>query len=336
MARCRPRHHLCSRSFSAAVKDLALEGTRPTLVMAWIGIDVHAWHKHIAYQVAVYALLMAVIEVELFLSHNRTNYPSPVLNIKSAKHEEFEASGMIQDGGASTNIGFFHEIVQEMDDIVRREVRTVMAITCCAGIRKLGSERLSCCVFSDSIAEALFELMDAANSLITLDKLHSLATEAVFEEDFLSYFGSRILPHKNVDDVEFWICLVQRQLCAAFHREIVASNMRILSNEVGENSLATLALFAYLGRETRLFLSRHGIRVLDKQTRDFARYFLCFWCRWLEDIVSASRVLLQLLGVRCPVHISGILNTIRISTPDGGLFAYIVDDQISDIAHQVA
>lgn len=73
--------HVSARSFSAAVKDLALDGTRPALAMAWIGIDVHAWHKHIAYQVAVYALLMAVTEVELFLSHNRTNNPSPVLNM---------------------------------------------------------------------------------------------------------------------------------------------------------------------------------------------------------------------------------------------------------------
>lgn len=41
--------------------------------------------------------------------------------------------------------------------------------------------------------------------------------------------------------------------------------------QIEVNSLATLALFAYLGRETRLFLSRHGIKVLDKQTRDFVR-----------------------------------------------------------------
>ena len=117
-----------------------------------------------------------------------------------------------------------------------------MAMTCCAGIRKLGPEKLSCCSFSDSIAEALFDLMDATNSLVTLDKLHSLAAEAGFEEDFLSYFGSRILPHKNVEDVEFWICLVHRKLCAAFRRESVASNTRILTNEV---TLTFLVFFSF-------------------------------------------------------------------------------------------
>lgn len=84
--------------------------------------------------------------------------------------------------------------------------------------------------------------MDATNSLVTLDKLHSLAAEAGFEEDFLSYFGSRILPHKNVEDVEFWICLVHRKLCAAFRRESVASNTRILTNEV---TLTFLVFFSF-------------------------------------------------------------------------------------------
>ncbi|XP_057790637.1 uncharacterized protein LOC131007750 isoform X2 [Salvia miltiorrhiza] len=282
--------HESARSFSAAVKSLGLGGAGPPLAMAWIGVDVHAWHKHISYQVAVYALLMAVTEVELFLSHNRSSNPSPVLNILSPKANFL---GDLIDSQLNTRdpklvqwfrmvelpriSGSFMALFKKwtMEYAGSGVAGTAMAMTCCACIQKLGSERISCCLFSDSIGDALFDLMDATNNLVPLDKLHFLATEAGFEEDFLSYFGSKILPHKNVEDVEFWIRLVQRKLCAAFHRESVASNTRILSNEVGENSLATLALFAYLGRETRLFLSRHGIRVLDKQTRDFVSYLEC-------------------------------------------------------------
>lgn len=109
---------------------------------------------------------------------------------------------------------------------------TVMAMTCCAAIRRLGPERISCRVFSDSIEDALLELMDAANSLVCLDKLHHLASEAGFEEDFLSYFGSKILQNKSADDIEFWICLVQRKLSTAFHRESVTNNALVLSNKV--------------------------------------------------------------------------------------------------------
>lgn len=109
---------------------------------------------------------------------------------------------------------------------------TVMAMTCCAAIRKLGSEIISCRVFSDSIEAALLELLDSANSFVCLDKLHQLASEAGIEVDFLSYFGSKILPNKSVDDVKFWICLVQRKLSTAFHRESVTNNALILSNKV--------------------------------------------------------------------------------------------------------
>ncbi|KAL1559090.1 hypothetical protein AAHA92_09473 [Salvia divinorum] len=46
-------------AFAQNLKDVKLEKAWPALAMAWIGIDVHAWHKHLAYQVAVYSLLMA-------------------------------------------------------------------------------------------------------------------------------------------------------------------------------------------------------------------------------------------------------------------------------------
>lgn len=116
-----------------------------------------------------------------------------------------------------------------------------MAMTCCAAIRKLGSERISCPLFSNSIEDALFELMDATNSLVSLCKLHHLATEAGFEEEFLSYFGSKILPHKNIEDVEFWICLVQRKLSTAFHRESVTSN----TNKVSNSCIWNVSIMSY-------------------------------------------------------------------------------------------
>lgn len=43
--------HESARSFSCAVESLQLSGTGPALAMAWIGKDVHDWHKRIAYQV---------------------------------------------------------------------------------------------------------------------------------------------------------------------------------------------------------------------------------------------------------------------------------------------
>lgn len=45
--------HESARSFSLAMQTLELARTGPPVAMAWNGVDVHAWHKHIAYQVCI-------------------------------------------------------------------------------------------------------------------------------------------------------------------------------------------------------------------------------------------------------------------------------------------
>lgn len=109
---------------------------------------------------------------------------------------------------------------------------TIMAITCCAAVGKLGSGRISCSSLSNSINQTLIELMTMASDLVSIEKLHSLATEAGFEEDFLSHFGSRVLPCKNSEDIEFWIGLVHRKLSVALERESVINGRHDLSGKV--------------------------------------------------------------------------------------------------------
>lgn len=46
--------HESSRNFSLAVESLRLAGSGPELAMAWLGKDVHEWHRRIAYQVYEY------------------------------------------------------------------------------------------------------------------------------------------------------------------------------------------------------------------------------------------------------------------------------------------
>lgn len=117
--------------------------------------------------------------------------------------------------------------------------------------------------------------MNLSHSLVSVDKLHHLASEAGFEEDFLLHFGRKVLPCKDTEDMEFWIGLIQKKLSAAFHRESVLTHKHTFHNKVQENSLATFGLFAYLGRETRLYLSGVGIKDLDGQTKDFLSYLEC-------------------------------------------------------------
>lgn len=46
--------HESARSFSVAIQKLKLARCDPELAMAWVGVDVHSWHKKIAYQVCKY------------------------------------------------------------------------------------------------------------------------------------------------------------------------------------------------------------------------------------------------------------------------------------------
>ena len=46
--------HESARSFSHTVESFKLARSRPELAMAWVGVDVHAWHKRIAHQVCTY------------------------------------------------------------------------------------------------------------------------------------------------------------------------------------------------------------------------------------------------------------------------------------------
>ena len=99
-------------------------------------------------------------------------------------------------------------------------------------MKKLGAGRVSCPLFSVAIEDVLIELMDLSHSLVSVDKLYSLATEAGFEEDFLLHFGTKVLPGKNIEEVEFWVGLVQKKLSTAFHRESVISGKQTFGDKV--------------------------------------------------------------------------------------------------------
>lgn len=97
----------------------------------------------------------------------------------------------------------------------------ILAVTCCTSITKLGSHRVSCPQFTASIDDSLAEFRDLSCDLVSVDKLHNLSIKAGFEEDFLLHCGKKVLPSKNIEDVEFWIGLVKKKLSLAFHRESV-------------------------------------------------------------------------------------------------------------------
>ncbi|KAM2016324.1 hypothetical protein ACFX16_046751 [Malus domestica] len=283
--------HESARSFSVAVESLELPGSGPKLAMAWSGKDVHQWHKRISYQVAVYALLKTAIEVEILLSSERhSSDSSPVSDILTPKIDligEYIESQM--NMGHSELVewfrvvelplmaGFFIPLLRKwsMEYAGSGAAGMVVAISCCAAVAKLGNGRVKCPCFSFSIEDVMVELMDHSQSLVSVERLHKLATEAGFEVDFLSHFGRKVLLSNKSEEVEFWIGLAHKKLSTAFSKERVIPGKQNFHDKVQADTLATLGLFAYLGRRTRLFLSTMGIKDLDELVKDFLSYLEC-------------------------------------------------------------
>ncbi|KAG6665238.1 hypothetical protein CIPAW_02G147400 [Carya illinoinensis] len=269
------------------VENLRLSGTGPALAMAWVGKDVHYWHKRIAYQVVVYVLMKMAVEVEILLSSERRNDTSLAREILSPKHEAMRQSGLeewFKEVELPRIAGFFLPI---------GVAGIIVAISCCAAVRKLGSKRTCCHLFTFSIEDVLVQLMDLSHGLVSVDKLHHLATEAGFELDFLTHFGTEVFSGNASEELEFWIGLAQKKLSVAFHKEAakffttrnksffflflmskLMEHMDLceLYRHVQADSLATLGLFAYLGKRTRIFLSGKSINDLDDHVKDFLSY----------------------------------------------------------------
>ncbi|MBA0774768.1 hypothetical protein Gotri_009956, partial [Gossypium trilobum] len=282
--------HESARSFSLAVESLELDGTSAELAMAWNGKDVHQWHKRIAHQVAVYAMLKTVIEVEILLSQERHNNPSPVRKILTTETdslEEFIESRLklrhpelvewFRVVELPRMAEFFNPLLKKWSTEYAGSgvAGIIVAISCCAAVEKLCSEHISCPLSKILVGDAIAELMDLSHGIVSVDKLHKLATEAGFETHFLSHFGAKVLSGKKSDDLEFWIGLAQRKLSVAFTKETTIPGKLAFNSKVQADSLATLGLFAYLGRRTRLFLSQLRINDLDELVKDFLSYLEC-------------------------------------------------------------
>ncbi|XP_050382337.1 uncharacterized protein LOC126799222 isoform X2 [Argentina anserina] len=283
--------HESARSFSLAIESLELTGSSSGVAMAWSGKDIHAWHRRLSYQVALYALLKTAIEVETLLSSQRHySDSSPVSDILTGninlvgehierqlnmRHSELVEWFRVVEFPRIA--GFFIPLLRQwsMEYAGSGVAGIVVAISCCAAVAKLGPERVNCSLFAFSVKDVMVELMDLSHSLVSVERLHPLAIEAGFELDFLSHFGRKVLLSSKGEEVEFWIGLAYGKLSSAFHNECTIPGKQKLLDKVQADTLATLGLFAYLGRKTRLFLSTMGINNTDELLKDFLSYLEC-------------------------------------------------------------
>ncbi|XP_077209981.1 uncharacterized protein LOC143845495 isoform X2 [Tasmannia lanceolata] len=283
--------HQSAKTFTIAIEGQILDQNGPQLAKAWVGVDVHAWHKHIAYQAAVYALLQTALDPIIVPYGECGNDPAPVYKILSPKlsmlWEYMESQMSMRDAKLvewfkmeqlPVLVGLFSPLLRRWSaDYATSDIAgVVVAITCYVAAGKLGTGRISCPSFTSSVPDVIGELMNLLHGLVSMDKSHNFASEAGFEHEFLAHFGSKALHHNTSREVIFWIGFIQRKLIVAFHREgVVASLQNSRNTKFVESNLATLGLFAFLGQKTRLFLSCMGIKDLDEPVKDFLSYLEC-------------------------------------------------------------
>ncbi|KAF6163445.1 hypothetical protein GIB67_029294 [Kingdonia uniflora] len=206
-------------------------------------------------QAAVYALLITAIEARFTSCDEERNDPSKVHIVLSPKLNLLLDSIETQLNTRNPKLvtwfkmvklpnlaRYFIPLFKKSSKYGRRftfsgVAEVIHSICFCAAVDKL-AKRVSCPRFTLSIPEIMGELMDLSYSLVSMDRLHSLASKAGVEQEFLAHFGSKVLPNKEIREVAFWIGLVYKRLCVAFRRESFISsregfnNRKILAEEV--------------------------------------------------------------------------------------------------------
>lgn len=117
----------------------------------------------------------------------------------------------------------------------------IVAISCTIAVQKLCAEHISRPLFTHSFLDMIGELMELLLGFGSMDKLHTFASKAGFEQEFLAHFGSKLLNHKTSSEVVFLVSMAWRKLVVAFQREGVVAKLQIFhNNKVGLMILITL------------------------------------------------------------------------------------------------
>ncbi|OAY78101.1 LETM1 and EF-hand domain-containing protein anon-60Da, mitochondrial [Ananas comosus] len=311
----------------------------------WLGVDKNAWVKTLSYQAAVDCLLKAVIEVssrgdgrdrdinifvkrslvrlcgplesitqeqlsrkqpaayEWFWSHQHPMVVTTFVNLFE-KDPCFSAATSICCKGESTSSSTASDLSLLM-----------LALSCLAAVTKLGSAKVSCPQFFSMVPDVTGRFMDMLLDFVPISEAYKSMKAIGLQREFLFHFGPRaaigkFLHDHGVEEISFWVDLVQKQLQRAIDREKIWSRLttcesievRISSTfiykmlklmkqddyfakfplwlelakclSVLEKDLAIFGFFIALGRSTQSYLSSNGLTAIDDPIQDIISYLI--------------------------------------------------------------
>ncbi|KAA8518533.1 hypothetical protein F0562_016007 [Nyssa sinensis] len=302
--------HDAARVFELAIKEQNLSSKLSWFPTTWPSVDKNAWVKALSYQASVYSLLQAAIEissqgdgrdrdinvfVQRSLLWQSASLESAIRDKLSAKQPEdyewfwseqvpavvttfvnyferdprFSAATAVYRKGMSLGSGNASDISLLM-----------LALSCIAAITKLGPTKVSCSQFFSMIPDITGRSMDMLVDIIPIRQVYHSIKDIGLRREFLVHFGPRaaefrVKNDRGMEEVIFWVGLVQKQLQRAIDRERIWSRLTTCESiEVLERDLAIFGFFIALGRSTKSFLSANGFDVIDEPLEGFIRYLI--------------------------------------------------------------
>ncbi|XP_042456867.1 uncharacterized protein LOC122041295 isoform X1 [Zingiber officinale] len=302
--------HDAARAIELAIQRQTSSSRNSWFSKAWLGVDKNAWIKRLSYQAAVYSLLQAVLEIssrgdgrdrDVHISVQRSllRLCAP---LESTIQEELSIKNPIMYEWfmndhhpviVATLVNLFESDVlfssatklysenESSDSATASDLSLLMlALSCLAAVRKLGSAKVSCSQFSSMLPDITGRFMDLLLDFLPIKRAYKSMKEIDLRREFLFHFGPRVAigefdNEHRAEEMAFWIDLVQTQLQQAIDREKIWSRLTTCESiEVLEKDLAIFGFFIALGRSTQSFLSSNGVEVSEEQIESIIRYLI--------------------------------------------------------------
>ncbi|MQL77671.1 hypothetical protein Taro_010084 [Colocasia esculenta] len=106
----------------------------------------------------------------------------------------------------------------------------MLALSCIAAVTKLGPAKVSCIQFFSIVPDVTGRLMDMLVESVPIWKAYHSAKDIGLRREFLLHFGSRaascrVKNDQGVEEISFWVELIQKQLQRGLDREKIWSRL---------------------------------------------------------------------------------------------------------------
>lgn len=106
----------------------------------------------------------------------------------------------------------------------------MLALSCLAAVTKLGSAKVSCPQFFSMVPDFTGRFMDMLLDFVPISEAYKSMKAIGLQREFLFHFGPRaaigkFLHDHGVEEISFWVDLVQKQLQRAIDREKIWSRL---------------------------------------------------------------------------------------------------------------